>query len=39
MACIGELSLDKFEEWLDNIKMDKFEDGYQSGFSDGQENS
>lgn len=39
MACIGELSLDQFEQWLDYLKTGKFEDGYQSGFSDGQENS
>lgn len=39
MACVGELSLDKFKEWLDDIKAEDYDNGYQDGFEEGQANS
>jgi len=35
MACIGELSLDQFEKWLDDVKKEEYENGRQDGYDEG----
>lgn len=39
MACVGELSLDQFKEWLDKIKDEEFENGFLQNGTRGQSNS